>query len=458
MQHFSDRLATAIRTRRSVVCVGLDPILERMPRELVEKYRPQAAELGEEAAVAACFQEFCSGVIDAVADVAACVKPQAAFFEQYGAAGWRALGAVIRCAHEYDLPVILDVKRGDIASTGAAYGHAAFGGAAGFAGPAAGIGADAITASPYLGDDSLQPLVDHCASGHGVFILTRTSNPGASLLQEVEVDGRPLFLRVADLVRELGAAHVGEAGYSDVGAVAGATAPAQLRAVREVLPNAFLLVPGYGAQGAGADALAGVAAGDAAGFVVNASRSIIFAWQDSRRRLSQGCGRRRRIYAQRPPGQSVTDETPKKGTRRPRSASADGTPPDADQGAVGAANDPDAALRRLESMGTAPAAAPDVGAFADPEPLPPAPAVDSFSAPPPSRPQRPMGGSKRTPRVPAASRRGSRTTRTVARIAAPVVFLVAVIALIGIVVNSGVVGAPTSLRSRRPSRRPRPPR
>ena len=160
MQHFSDKLATAIRSRRSVVCVGLDPVLERLPRELVEKYRPQAAELGEEAAVAACFQEFCSGVIDAVADVAACVKPQAAFFEQYGAAGWRALGAVIRCAHEYELPVILDVKRGDIASTGAAYGHAAFGGAAGFAGPAPGIGADAVTASPYLGDDSLAPLVD----------------------------------------------------------------------------------------------------------------------------------------------------------------------------------------------------------------------------------------------------------------------------------------------------------
>jgi orotidine-5'-phosphate decarboxylase len=279
VQHFSDRLATAVRARRSVVCVGLDPVLGRMPPELVDKYRPQAAELGEDAAVAACFQEFCSGVIDAVAGVAACVKPQAAFFEQYGAAGWRALGAVIRCAHEYELPVILDVKRGDIASTGAAYGHAAFGGAAGFAGPAPGIGADAVTASPYLGDDSLQPLVDHCATGHGVFVLTRTSNPGASLLQEIEVDGRPLFLRVADLVRKLGAAHVGEAGYSDVGAVAGATAPAQLRSVREALPNAFLLVPGYGAQGAGADALAGIAAGDAAGFVVNASRSIIFAWQ-----------------------------------------------------------------------------------------------------------------------------------------------------------------------------------
>ena len=281
MRHFSDRLATAVLARRSVVCVGLDPVLERMPPELVEKYRPRAAELGEDAAVAACFEEFCGGIIEAVADAAACVKPQAAFFEQYGAAGWRALGAVIHRAHQHDLPVILDVKRGDIASTGAAYGRAAFGGAAGFSGPVAGLGADAVTASPYLGDDSLQPLVDHCASGRGVFVLTRTSNPGAALLQEVQVDGRPLFLRVADLVRELGAAHVGDAGYSDVGAVAGATAPTQLRAVREALPAAFLLVPGYGAQGAGADALAGVATGDAAGYVVNASRSVIFAWQQT---------------------------------------------------------------------------------------------------------------------------------------------------------------------------------
>ena len=142
----------------------------------------------------------------------------------------------------------------------------------------------------------------------------------------------------------------------------------------------------------------------------------------------------------------MTDETPKKRTRRPRPASADGTPPDADPGA-GAVGDPDAALRRLESMGTAPSAAPDLDAFADPEPLPPEPVVDQFSAPPPSRPQRPMGGSKRTPRTPRTPRSrprpagGSGTTRTVARVAAPVVFLVAVIALLGIVVNSGVMSS-----------------
>ena len=280
MSHFSDRLATAIRAHRSVVCVGLDPVLERMPPGLAEKYRARAADLGDEAAVAACFEEFCGGIIEAVAGSAACVKPQAAFFEQYGAPGWAALAAVVRRAHEFELPVILDVKRGDIASTGAAYGRAAFGGAPGFSAPVSGLDADAITASPYLGDDSLEPLVRHCADGRGVFVLTRTSNPGAALLQEREVDGRPLYLTVAELVARLGQDHVGEAGYSDVGAVAGATAPTSLRLVREILPHAFLLVPGYGAQGAGPDALRGIAAGEAAGFVVNASRSIIFAWQD----------------------------------------------------------------------------------------------------------------------------------------------------------------------------------
>jgi len=280
MTHFSDRLALAIRARRSVVCVGLDPVLERMPPRLADTYRARTGDLGDAGAVAACFEQFCSDIIDAVAETAACVKPQAAFFEQYGAAGWAALAAVVKCAHEYELPVILDVKRGDIASTGAAYGLAAFGGAPGFRGPVPGVGADAVTASPYLGGDSLEPLVRHCAAGKGVFVLTRTSNPGAALLQERESGGRPLFLHVAELVAELGAGSVGDYGYSDVGAVAGATAPEQLHLVREALPHAFLLVPGYGAQGAGPEALRGVGAGEAAGFVVNASRSIIFAWQD----------------------------------------------------------------------------------------------------------------------------------------------------------------------------------
>jgi orotidine-5'-phosphate decarboxylase len=281
VEHFSDRLAEAVIAKRSVVCVGIDPDLARMPPELVRACRERASAEGDERAVAACFEQFSCGVIAAVADVAAAIKPQAAFFEQYGAPGWAALRAVIDCAHAHDLTVILDVKRGDIASTGAAYARAVFGGAPGFAGAAPGLGADAATVSPYLGDDSLTPFTDRCAEGKGVFVVTRTSNRGAALLQERESHGRAMYLHVADLVAQLGAAHVGTHGYSDVGAVAGATAPEALRAVRAALPNAWLLVPGYGAQGAGPAALAGIAAGDAAGYVVNASRSIIYAWQQN---------------------------------------------------------------------------------------------------------------------------------------------------------------------------------
>lgn len=261
------------------MCVGLDPVLERMPPDLLEKHRP-AAGAGDDEAVAGCLAEFCARVIDAVAGSAACVKPQAAFFEPYGSAGWRALAETVACARAHGLPVILDAKRGDIASTGVAYRQAAFGGAPGFSAPARGLDADAVTVNPYLGEDALEPFVAACDEGRGVFVLVRTSNPGAALLQELDVDGRPLYLHVAESVARLGAAHVGRHGYSDVGAVVGATAPAALRAVRATLPRAFLLVPGVGAQGGATEALSELRTGDACGYVVNASRSIIYAWQE----------------------------------------------------------------------------------------------------------------------------------------------------------------------------------
>jgi orotidine-5'-phosphate decarboxylase len=279
VKHFSDVLAESIIAKRSLVCVGLDPDLAQMPPQLVAAYSG-----GGEEGAAACAQEFCCRIVECVADSAAVVKPQAAFFEQFGPAGWASLRAVVGCAHQHGLPVILDAKRGDIASTGRAYARALFGGAelpGGGAGQ--GLAADAVTASPYLGEDSLTPFTDYCARGKGVFVLTRTSNPGAVTLQEQQVDGRPLYLAVADLVGRLGEDCVGALGYSDVGAVAGATAPAALSAVRAVLPRAFILVPGYGAQGGSADDLAGLRSGEAAGVVVNASRSVIYAWRDSDR-------------------------------------------------------------------------------------------------------------------------------------------------------------------------------
>lgn len=281
MTNFSDRLAASILSRRSAVCVGIDPDLSRLPGDLRAAYAARVGELGDAGAVAACFAEFASGVIDAVADVVAVVKPQAAFFEQYGAPGWEALRRVVACAHEHDLPVILDAKRGDIGSTSVAYAAAAFGGApALIGGPLPGLGADAVTVNPYLGDDALEPFLARCDQGKGVFVLARTSNPGAAELQEKDCDGRPLYLHVTEMIARLGNGRVGGHGYSDVGAVVGATAPASLAAVRAALPHAFLLIPGFGAQGAGPEALEGLAHGEALGYVVNASRSIIYAWRE----------------------------------------------------------------------------------------------------------------------------------------------------------------------------------
>ena len=281
MTNFSDRLAESILSRRSAVCVGIDPDLLRLPDDLRTAYAARVGELGDAGAVAACFAEFASGVIDAVADVVAAVKPQAAFFEQYGAPGWEALRRVVACAHEHDLPVILDAKRGDIGSTSAAYAAAVFGGAPALAGaPLAGLGADAVTVNPYLGDDALAPFIERCEQGKGVFVLARTSNPGAAELQERDCDDLPLYLHVTEMIARLGSGRVGGYGYSDVGAVVGATAPASLAAVRAALPDAFLLIPGFGAQGDGPEALVGLARGDALGYVVNASRSIIYAWRE----------------------------------------------------------------------------------------------------------------------------------------------------------------------------------
>ena len=252
-----------------------------MPPALVRKHRHRVGAVGDACAVADCFEEFCCGIVDAVADQAPVVKPQAAFFEQYGAAGWSALRAVVAHAQRRELLVIADVKRGDIASTATAYARALFGGPPGLDGELSGLGADAVTLNPYLGADSLAPFLEYCERGKGAFILARTSNPGAADIQERESDGRPLFAHVAEMIGRLGEPYVGRCGYSDVGAVVGATAPDALRSLRRALPRSFFLVPGYGAQGGDAAALAGIGDEHGLGFIVNASRSIIYAWQET---------------------------------------------------------------------------------------------------------------------------------------------------------------------------------
>jgi uridine monophosphate synthetase len=234
---FFERLEARCRAVDSLLCVGLDP---------------HAAELPEPTAEAAI--AFCRRLIDATAHVAAAYKPNAAFFEALGAAGFEALRAVIAAVPD-GIPVILDAKRGDIGSTSAAYAEAAF----------RVLGADAVTLSPYLGGDGVAPFL--ADEARGAFVLCRTSNPGGGELQDLALaSGERLYERVAEVATSWG---------GQVGLVVGATRPDELAAVRARVPDAWILAPGVGAQGGDLDATvaAGVRA-DGLGLLVNASRGI----------------------------------------------------------------------------------------------------------------------------------------------------------------------------------------
>lgn len=265
---FADRLAEAVRRLRSPVVVGLDPRWEELP----EAFR--AGRKDDYAAKAGAYASFCRQVIDVVAPLVPAVKPQAAFFEELGPAGMTALADVIAHAQSRGLLVIVDGKRNDIGSTAAAYARGYLG-----RGQSA-WNADALTVSPYLGDDSLAPFVDVAHErGAGLFVLVKTSNPGGGMLQDVVSDGQPLYRRVAQHVEQLAAGAAGACGYGSIGAVVGATYPEQLAKLRSVMPHTWFLVPGYGSQGATAADVAGGFVADGLGAIVNNSRGILFAYR-----------------------------------------------------------------------------------------------------------------------------------------------------------------------------------
>jgi orotidine-5'-phosphate decarboxylase len=224
-------------------------------------------------ATARGFIAFRQGVLDVVAPLVAAVKPQAAFFEQLGPAGMSALKVVIDYAAARGLLVILDGKRNDIGSTAQGYAEAYLG-----AGETSPWGCDALTVSPYLGDDSLTPFVETAsARGAGIFVLVKTSNPGGKRFQDIVAGGQPLYRHVADYVESLAAQTAGACGYGSVGAVVGATYPQQLAELRAAMPHTWLLIPGYGAQGGTAKDCAAAFGADGLGAIVNNSRGIIFA-------------------------------------------------------------------------------------------------------------------------------------------------------------------------------------
>ena len=261
-QAFADRLTDACRARGNAVCVGLDPRFEQLPIALRRRHEQDAA---------AAVEEFCLRVLDIVSPLVAVIKPQSAFFESHGPSGMSALQAVLRHARQLGLITILDSKRNDIASTATAYADAVFGGN----GRQAVWLADALTINPYLGRDAVEPFLASARRAQGgVFVLVRTSNAGAGQFQDLDCAGKPIYEHVAAAVGAWAGANLAACGLGDVGAVVGATHPAELARVRRLLPHVPFLIPGYGAQGgSAADTAAGFRA-DGTGAIVNSSRGI----------------------------------------------------------------------------------------------------------------------------------------------------------------------------------------
>ncbi|HEU4976031.1 MAG TPA: orotidine-5'-phosphate decarboxylase [Baekduia sp.] len=276
--HFGDLLAARVAERESQVVLGLDPDPMRLWPGL--EPAPGAAPAGPAAAAAAAVAAHCRAVIDAVAPAVVAVKPQVACFERLGAPGWVALEATVAHAHAAGLLVLADAKRGDIDVSATAYAQGLVGATPAPGGDIPGLGADAVTVAPYMGGDTLRSFAAVARpQGAGLFVLVRTSNPGAADLEdEPLVRGGTVWERVAELVAELGAEAVGaRSGLADVGAVVGATVPQHLARARELLPHAVFLLPGVGAQGGRVEDLAPAFAPGRAGGLVTASRSIVRA-------------------------------------------------------------------------------------------------------------------------------------------------------------------------------------
>jgi orotidine-5'-phosphate decarboxylase len=304
---FGDRLAERVATRRSQIVLGLDPDPARLWPDAIRRadsepgagapHTSRSADsqaagapdtirsadrtmAGTSAARAArAVAAHCALVIEATAQECVAVKLQVACFERLGGAGWTVLAETVALARDHGLLVIADAKRGDVDVTAAAYAQAFLGETPSPYGSIPGLGADAMTVNPLLGRDSLEPFVATArAHARGLFVLVRTSNPGASDVQERPLaDGSVVSEHLAELAEEIGAAGVGTMGLSDVGAVVGATAPGRLAALRERMPHAVFLLPGVGAQGGNVEELGPAFACGPAGGLISASRGIVAA-------------------------------------------------------------------------------------------------------------------------------------------------------------------------------------
>ena len=272
-----NKLMNKIQKTNAPIVVGLDPMLSYVPSHIQQKAFAEYGETLEGAAET--IWQFNKEIIDKTYDLIPAVKPQIAMYEQFGIEGLKAYQKTVDYCKSKDLVVIGDIKRGDIGSTSAAYAVGHLGKVQVGSKSYAGFDEDFATVNPYLGSDGVKPFVDVCKEEKkGLFILVKTSNPSSGEFQDQLVDGRPLYELVGEKVAQWGEEHMGDS-YSYIGAVVGATYPEQGKVLRKIMPKAFILVPGYGAQGGKGKDLVHFFHKDGLGAIVNSSRGIIAAYK-----------------------------------------------------------------------------------------------------------------------------------------------------------------------------------
>jgi len=270
-----DVLIDKIIETKCPVCVGMDTMLDYIPTDFISGDNSNLLKFAARNVFA-----FNRAVMDRIADVVPCVKVQSAYYEMNGYQGFETFYKTIQYAKEKGLVVIADVKRNDIGSTAGAYSSAYLGRIRINGEDIAPFDADFITVNGYLGTDGIQPFLDDCARyKKGIFVLVKTSNPSSGELQDMETDGETVYGHMADMVEKWGSGLIGKYGYSSVGAVVGATYPEQAKSLREKHRSMFMLIPGYGAQGAAAHDILPNFDENGLGGIVNSSRAILTAWK-----------------------------------------------------------------------------------------------------------------------------------------------------------------------------------
>ena len=272
-----NQLVANIKKTGAPIVVGLDPVLNYIPEQVQQKAFAEYGETLEGAAEA--IWQFNKEIVDKTYDLIPAVKPQIAMYEQFGLPGLAAFKKTVDYCKEKGLVVIGDIKRGDIGSTSAAYAVGHIGKVKVGSKTYAPFDEDFVTVNPYLGSDGVNPFLDVCKEEKkGIFVLVKTSNPSSGEFQDQKIDGRPLYELVGEKVAAWGSEVMGDE-YSYVGAVVGATYPEMGKVLRKVMPKAYILVPGYGAQGGKGKDLVHFFNEDGLGAIVNSSRGIIAAYK-----------------------------------------------------------------------------------------------------------------------------------------------------------------------------------